>query len=510
MVGPDTSFSCQWKARVSQQLNHKGQFLDLEYEHVYHAAEVHNYTPAASIIIEPVSFCNISITLTHSDDIVRAWFWFPLDDWNGRFLVAGGGGLSAGSEAGLIAPLSQGFATGSTDAGLTLNGTINDQSGAWAIRSPGVLNEDLIKNFAYRSIHDVVTVGKAVTQAFYGKKPKNSYYSGCSTGGRQGYIAAQRYPRDFDGIMANAPAIYTPRVSPGVFWPSVVMSNIEAPPNCVFEAYQAAIISACDALDGLADQIISKSETCKFDTEALIGSTISCADTGGSVTITAIDADVVAKILRGPRDSRGEWLWYGVPLGASFSGLASTATSGNVTVPVPFASGEAWIRYFVFKDPVYDTANMSFTDFFKAYKLSVETYTEAFGTDNPDLSQFRKAGGKLLTWHGLSDAYIAHKGSIRYRHSLERQNGGAEATNEFHRLFLAPGVAHCGGGNGPVPTDPLSDLLNWVEKGIAPDSLPASTNQNGTVISRNLCPYPYEQTYIKGKNPNIPGSFYCA
>jgi hypothetical protein len=310
--------------------------------------------------------------------------------------------------------------------------------------------------------------------------------------------------------MANAPALYTPRVSPGVFWPSVVMANIEAPPNCVFEAYQAAIISVCDSLDGLADNIISRIEDCNFDTTSLIGSTISCADTGGSITVTATYAKVVEKILQGPRNSRGQWLWYGVPLGASFSGLAATATNGNVTVPVPFIAGEAWVRYLVLKDPTYNTDNITFAEFFDAYQLSVDTYTDAFGTDDPDLSRFRKSGRKLLTWHGLSDAFITHEGSIRYRHSLEKRNGGAERTNNFHRLFLAPGVAHCAGGNGPVPIDPLATLVNWVEEGVAPDLLPASTTQNGTVVSPNLCPYPHKQIYINGKNPNVPESFYCA
>lgn len=503
VVAPRSGLDC-----TTRILSHSSDFRILSSE----ATEVHNFSYPEVGLTDPVSFCNITVTLSHSDDAVRAWFWLPLENWNGRFIVEGGGGLSAGSELALIAPLAKGFAAGSTDAGLTLNGTIDAQLGTWAIRSPGVLNEELIKNFAYRSIHDVATIGKAATQAFYGRKAMRSYYSGCSTGGRQGYIAAQRYPKDFDGIMANAPAIYTPRVSPGVFWPSVVMANIEALPNCVFEAYQAAIISACDTQDGLADSIISRPEDCEFDTTSLIGSIISCADTGGSVTITKTHSEVVAKILQGPRNSRGEWLWYGVPLGASFSGLAATATATdrNVTVPVPFSSGEAWVRYFVLKDPTYNTVNMTFAEFFDAYQLSVDTYTNALGTDDPDLSQFRNSGGKLLTWHGLSDQYIAHEGSIRYHRSLESRNGGAEKTNEFHRVFLAPGVAHCGGGNGPVPIDPLAALLNWVEDGIAPDSLPARTTQNGTVISRNLCPYPHRQTYINGQDPNVPASFYCA
>lgn len=152
--------------------------------------EVHNYSYPDVGLIHPVSFCNVTVILSHFDDIVRVWLWLPLENWNDRFIVDGGSGLSAGSESTLIAPLAKGFAAGSTDASLTLDGTIDAQTGTWAIREPGVVNEELITNFAYRSIHDVVTIGKAATRAFYGKKPERSYYSGCSTGGRQGYIAA--------------------------------------------------------------------------------------------------------------------------------------------------------------------------------------------------------------------------------------------------------------------------------------------------------------------------------
>jgi hypothetical protein len=163
-------------------LSHSSDFRILSSE----ATEVHNFLYPSVGLTHPVSFCNITVTLSHSRDTVRAWFWLPLKNWNGRFVVEGGAGLSAGSESALIASVAKGFAAGSTDAGLTLNGTINAQSGTWAIRSPGVLNEELITNFAYRSIHDVVTIGKAAIRAFYGRKPKRSYYRGCSTGGKTG------------------------------------------------------------------------------------------------------------------------------------------------------------------------------------------------------------------------------------------------------------------------------------------------------------------------------------
>ncbi|CAO2652696.1 Nn.00g021070.m01.CDS01 [Neocucurbitaria sp. VM-36] len=476
------------------------------------AAEVHNFSaPATSSTpaVSNLSFCNVSLVLSHTEDVVYAWVWLPLEDWNGRFLVAGGGGLVAGAESTLAQHVVRGFAAGSTDAGLSPNITIAN-SGAWAIKSPGVLNVELIENFAHRSIHDVATIGKAVVKAFYGVRPRYLYYSGCSTGGRQGYHAAQWYPKDFHGILANAPALYQPRISPGIFWPPVVMRNIAAPPMCVFQAYQEAAISACDGHDGVVDGVISKPETCKLDPKQLIGSKIACVDTEGDVTISAVYADVIAKIVQGPRDSSGAWLWYGLPPGAPFNVIANTSTNGSSTVPVPFSVAEAWVRYLIYQDSNYNTANMTFDDYFKAYQRSVELFTTVIGTDHPNLSRFRKAGGKLLTWHGLADPIIAPEGSIRYRRALERRSGGPKKTNRYHRLFLAPGVEHCRGGAGPVPTDPLAALMDWVEKGKAPIKLLANTTGNGTVIERKLCPYPRIQTYIEGKNPNITESFFCS
>lgn len=479
----------------------------------FQAVEVQNFTLSATPAlgtpaVTGLNFCNVSLVLSHIDDIVHAWVWLPLDNWNGRSIVVGGGGLSAGHELALIDPVLRGFAAGATDAGLTLNNTIDAASGEWAIRSVGVLNTELIENFAHRSIHDVATISKAAVRAYYRSDAQYTYYSGCSTGGRQGYSAARWHPDDFDGILANAPALYTPRVSPGTFWPSVVMRNIAAPPTCIFEAYYNAIISACDSDDGVLDGIISKPEECKFDTETLLGTSIPCLDTRDLITISKTYAEVVSKILEGARSISGEFLWYGVPFSAPFDGLASTSTTNGTTIPVPFSAGEAWIRYFVLRNPSYNTAEMDFSNFEAVYQSSVDTFTDVLGTDTPDMTRFQKAGGKLLTWHGLADPYITHESSLRYRRALEAKIGSPEKTNEFHRLFLAPGAGHCSGGVGPVPTDPLAALLNWVENGHAPDSLFANTTLNGNVIERNLCPYPRVQTYVTG-NPNVTGSFTC-
>ncbi|KAF4422265.1 putative feruloyl esterase [Colletotrichum fructicola] len=476
------------------------------------SVEVHNYTLPSNPSGTQASFCNYTLTLNHdgANDVVFVSIWLPLDNWNGRFLATGGGGLAAGTFASALTdPVSKGYAAGSTDAGLTLNHTIDPNSGEWALNPDRSINTALIENFATRSIHEMTLIGKAAVKSFYGTDPQHSYYSGCSQGGRQGYFAAQYSPEDFDGILANAPAINTPQVSPGDFWPSVVMGNIAAPPQCIFQTYQAAIIAECDPLDGAADGLISAPEKCNFDTSKLVGKEINCTDTSGGVSITEAYAEVVAKTLEGATTTSGEFLWYGNPPGAPFSGLANTKTENGVTVPVPFAPAEAWMRYFVAQNPDLDTASLTFAEFEDIFQQSVDKYIEPFGTDAPDLTAFKKAGGKLLTWHGMADPLIAHPGTTLYWDRLQKKMGGTEGLNEFYRVFLAPGAGHCGGGYGPVPVDPLSVLVGWVEQGKVPDTMFATTTQDGVDTTRNLCPYPQSLRYKGEGDLEDAASFVC-
>jgi hypothetical protein len=244
--------------------------------------------------------------------------WLPMSSsWNGRYVVTGGGGLSAGLERNLALPIARGYATAWTDGGLSLNRTIDAATGAWAIKRPGELNMALVKNFAFRSIHDTAALGKAVVEPFYWQRASFNYFSGCSTGGRQGYFAAEHYPADYDGIMANSPALNTPQVSPGDFWPSVVMANLGAPPQCVFSAYLTAITAACDVQHGVKDGLVSNPDDCKFNPADLVGSSVPCPALGGTgsatnITINTQHAQVVSLIpcsqppisrLRGSRPS---------------------------------------------------------------------------------------------------------------------------------------------------------------------------------------------------------------
>ncbi|KAJ4191868.1 hypothetical protein NW767_010775 [Fusarium falciforme] len=425
-------------------------------------------------------------------------------------MATGGSGISAGDEINLVIPAAQGYAAGFTDAGLTLNNTVDSQTTQWFLKNDSTVNGVLLENFAHRSVHDLAVIGKAAVKAFYGKQPAYSYYSGCSQGGRQGYFAAEKYPEDFDGILANAPAINAPQLSPAEFWSSVLMANIVVPPQCVFRAYQDAIVEACDALDGARDGLISAPEKCHYDTSKLVSKKIECTETDSTVFITKEHAELVAKILEGPVDANGKTLWYGTPPGADFDGLANTTTVNGTTVPVPFVTAEAWFKYAIAQDPSLDTSKLSLSDFFHLFKQSVDRLTDSLGSDNPDLMGFKNAGGKLLSWHGMADPLIMHGGTVLYWNKLRQKASSQGELDSFYRLFLAPGAGHCFGGVGPNPTEPLSALVDWVERGISPETLFAETTMSGKSVSRNLCPYPGTLRYNGKGDVNSAKSFTCS
>jgi hypothetical protein len=482
------------------------------------ATEVHNYSvPSLSPYLPPdaattISFCNLTFAISHGTDIVWEYIWLPLEGWNGRFVVGGGGGYAAGDLSQLPPFVAQGYAAGTSDGGLTLNNTINPASGLWVLEKPGRWNSDLMLNFAYRTIHDLATIGKLVVNAYYGQPADYSYYLGCSTGGRQGYSSAHFYPNDFDGIVATAPAIYTTRYSVGAIWPTVVLTNIATPPNCVLDYYQKQIIRACDELDGLADNIITDPTNCRFDTNSVVGTIIPCDDTGADVTISASYATVVSKILEGGRSVDGRFAWYGIPAGASFRFQANTETVNGTTVVASAGVAGNYVSLFVFEAPDYPLLNMSFTDFDLAYNMSVAKLSSLFPFDDPDLHAFQKGGKKMITWHGQADSAIPPQGTIRFREGLEDSHGGRDAVNDFQRVFLAPGAEHCVSGVGPAPaSNVLSVLASWVENGTAPDTIYASTLvENGTTISRDLCLWPKLPYYNGQGDPSLASSFHCA
>ncbi|WHT17437.1 tannase/feruloyl esterase family alpha/beta hydrolase [Crossiella sp. CA-258035] len=434
--------------------------------------------------------CEIKVTLTHPgvNDKVLVQAWLPKAGWNGRFQGVGGGGYAMGNFTfGLASALAQGYAAATTDGGVGEDG-LNPSS--WALGPDGRVNKELLTNFSSRSLHDLAVAGKAVTAAHFGRPADFSYWNGCSTGGRQGLMNAQRYPADYDGILAAAPAISMPRFLVADLWGQVVMNQEKTRPSlCEFEAFQRAAVAACDTKDGVADGVLEQPLRCGFDPAKLIGTKIQCD--GKEITISRAAAEVVRKIWA------GHPAWFGLPKGAPFSVVGDAE-------PNPIADN--WVRYFVEQDPKFDLKSVDYREFNRIAAKSPALMDRFIATDDPDLSGFRRAGGKMITWHGWSDAIIFAQGTTDYRDRVERRMGGAARVDEFYRVFMAPGVDHCGGGTGPAPVDPLGALVSWVEQGKAPDTLPAAIEDT----TRNLCRYPLVSQYDGKGDPKQASSYRCA
>jgi Tannase and feruloyl esterase len=397
-----------------------------------------------------------------------------------------------------------------TDGGHT---GVSSLTGSFALDGSGRLNWPLIEDFSYRALHDLAVVGKAVTAAYYGTAAHDSYWNGCSTGGRQGLAEAQRYPTDYNGILAAAPAINWQKFIPAELWPELVMlQSGDFLPQCKFAAFQTAAINACDKVgDGVADGVIGDPLACKFDPSSLVGTSTPCG------TITAQDAAVVAKISDGPRTTGGDFLWYGLTWGASYGGLANTATTGATTVGAPFPIALAHLGTWVQQNPpvslggTWDWTTLTSDQYDQLFQQSVEMYSDVIGTDNPDLGAFKNAGGKLVIWHGLADQLIFPQGSIDYYKRVESVLGGEGKTKDFARLFLAPGVAHCAGGPGAQPDNPLNAVIDWVEHKKAPDELNGVIRNSGGAVTetRPICMYPSVAAYKGNGDVAQATSFVC-
>jgi Tannase and feruloyl esterase len=444
--------------------------------------------------------CRVNATSTHppTGDRVTIDIWLPVDNYNGRFQGTGGGGFSGGGPGSLPAPLRAGYAAGATDTGHV------GGSGSFALDANGRFAWILMRDNAYLGIHEMTAVGKALAAAFYGTGPRYSYFNGCSTGGRQGLSEAQRYPTDYDGILAGAPAINWQKLHVAQLWGQMSMNaagNFVAP--CKLVAATSAAVAACDTIDGVADGVLEDPLRCRFDPGTLVGTVTACGE------ITAADAEMIRKIWQGPRRQNGDFMWYGLPRGASLTGLNNS--TGTPLTGAPFFITIEWFRYWLSQNPALDWRTITPEAYELYWDQSLEEFGALIGTDNPDLSAFRKHGGKIIMWHGWADQLIYPQGSIDYFERVEEELGESR-TSRFLRLFMAPGVAHCGGGAGPPPSGQFEALVRWVERGDDPDTLDAiRTDANGNVVrSRPLCPYPLVARYKGSGSTDDARNFRCS
>ena len=347
------------------------------------------------------TFCNISISYTHpgQDDLINVRAFLPISspEWNYRFKAVGGGGWSAGmsmvSDVAMIGALGEGYATITTDGGHGGDSGPED----WALASEGNVNLYALQNFASVSLRDEGVIGKSLIEAFYGQSPAYSYWSGCSTGGRQGLMLAQRYPDLYDGIAANAPAINWPSFVGAGYWHKLVQNlylDGTEPNRCELDELTKKAIAACDELDGLIDGLISDEEACSkvFDPQSLIGESFLCPSENGTMTISEGAVTFAKAIWQGPRAADGSFIWYGRNKAAP---LADVLTD-IVVEPI----GGKWFQYFLGKSSTYDLDSLDLERFRWLVHRGVGEFDSIIGTTDPDLREFERQGHKMITWHG--------------------------------------------------------------------------------------------------------------
>jgi feruloyl esterase len=435
------------------------------------------------------AFCRVAATLKPSSDSdIRMELWMPASGWNGKFQEVGNGAFN-GSIAlpAMAAALRRGYATASTDTGHTGN------TASFALGHP----EKLV-DFGWRAIHETAVASKAIVAAFYQTAPKLSYFTGCSAGGRQALKEAQRFPADFDGIVAGAPGLdWTGRAAQAVRVARATEPN-EAARLSEADArlLHGAVLEACDAKDGVKDGVVDDPTRCAFDPAAL-----KCDGAKTASCLTAAQVATAALLYSGrvnPKSGREiTGLERGSELGWTDRGWSASAR----------ATGHDQFRYLVFEDPAWDVSAFDFdADIVRAEDADRDTVNAL----DPNLRPFFDRGGKLIQYHGWNDPQISPGNSAQYYRRVVQALGGASRVDASYRLFMAPGMAHCGGGEGPNSFDMLGALEQWVEARVAPDRVVASRVVNGAVErTRPLCPYPQVAVYGGAGSTNDAANFVC-
>jgi len=435
-----------------------------------------------------LAFCRVAATLKPtSDSEIKIEVWMPAagpgqSKWN-RKLESVGNGAWAGSirYRDLATAVSAGYAAASTDTGHS------DTSAVFAVGHP----EKLI-DFAYRAIHEMTIAAKAITAAYYGASPERAYFNGCSTGGRQALTEAQRYPADYDGIIAGAAANYPTHLQGAQVWTTEITNQNDGYiPPAKYPLIHNAVLEACDALDGVKDRVLEDPRRCHFDPQ-----TIACKGADAATCLTPSQVEVARKIYAGP----------GVTI---FPGLERGSELGWATLsgPAPMALANETYQYLVFKDPNWDYLTF---DPARDIALADKAAGPVMNSIDPDLKPFFGHGGKLLMYHGWADPGIAPGNSVNYFSSVEKATGGKSAAANSIRLFMVPGMGHCAGGDGTDDFDKIGTLAAWVETGKAPDRIPAAHKTKGAVDrTRPLCPYPESAHYKGSGNTNEAANFVC-
>jgi hypothetical protein len=481
-------------------------------------------TPPSGEPIQSVPpFCRVQGEIKPtSDSDIQFEVWMPSLGWNRKFRGAGNFGFAGVLNFDDMAPaVRSGYATASTNTG-HIGGKTDSN---WALGHP----EKLV-DLGYRGVHEMTEKAKAIIRAYYGQTPQWSFFEGCSNGGREALMEAQRFPGDYHGILAGAPALFATRLL------AMDLYNTGAsPPGYIpaskIPAISAAVLTVCDAEDGVSDGILNDPRRCHFDPSVL-----RCRGAEADNCLNPAQVAQLKKIYAGLQNSKGEQLFPGYMPGGE---EGEDGWAGYITGPAPgeggmFTFGLNYFRGMVFGDPAWDYRKVSAE---RAVRIADEKTARTMNATDPDLRPFKARGGKLILYHGWSDSGIPAMSTINYYDSVAARMGSHE-TDDFVRLYMAPGMQHCFEGPGPNSfgqfdfssfgagaqqvargTDPQhsvsSALEQWVENGVAPGPIIATKYVNdldpsqGVKMTRPLCPYPQIAKYKGSGNTNDATNFVC-
>ena len=473
------------------------------------SAHTFQHTPA---------FCRVEIRSTPTPDSdIKIEVWLPAERWNGKFRGEGNGGF-AGSiyYTSMAASVSQGYASAGTDAGHTSG---EDTGAAWALNHP-----EKIVDFGYRAIHEMTVAAKVIVSSYYSKAPARSYFAACSDGGREALMEAQRFPNDYDGILAGAPAyVWTNLLTAGMSKTRALTKDAASYlPAAKLPAISDAVLAACDASDGVKDGILNDPRTCGFKPEALAckgPETDSCLTPSQLATLKTIYAPTVS--------STGQQIYPGgLPggeLGGGGWGLWILGSEQGKSLGVAF--GVNYFANMVYSDPHWDPTTFNVDN---ALSAAIRTTARALNATDPDLKAFASHGGKLILYHGWNDPAISALSTIDYYGQVIAANGDAKS---FTRLFMVPGMQHCYGGPGPSnfgqfgwsglgPDDAKHNIYraleDWVDHGIAPEQvIAAKIEADGKTapkitMTRPLCAYPKKAKYNGNGDTSDAANFTCS
>jgi feruloyl esterase len=443
------------------------------------------------------AFCRVEATARPtSDSEIKFEVWIPpAEAWNGKFEGVGNGGYSGAiSYAAMAAGLRRGYAVASTDTGHTGDDMKFGQG-----------HPEKVIDWAHRSVHVMTDASKLIVRNAQGRFAERAYFVGCSSGGHQALSEAQRYPDDYDGIVAGDPANNRIRQTFAFLHSWIATHDKDGKPiipQAKLPLLTKAAVEACDGIDGLKDGVIDDPRRCQFDPARLL-----CKAGDEATCLTAAQVEAARKTYDGVKNPRtGEPIFTGWPRGSEGFGEAAIQSWRTYIMDPPEPMRVGFFRYFLFHDPNWDYRTI---DWERDLAFAEQRLPFMAAVDR-DMSAFKKRGGKLLMYTGWADPVVPPQDTVAYYDAVVKAMGGPQSTREFFRLFLAPGMGHCSGGPGPNQFDHLSALEQWVEKGVAPEKLVASHSTNGKVDrTRPLCVYPQVARWKGTGSTDEAANFAC-